>query len=308
MNLRYKLLLLAVLFMGVGMCRQSVAQTKDEFADKTILLWPQGAPGAQGTADTDKPTLTVFLPKSNPTQTGVLICPGGGYTYLAMRHEGYAIAEWLNDRGIAAFVLKYRLGPRYHNPIELDDAKQGMRYVRSRAQQFGILEDRIGVWGFSAGGHLASTLGTHFDGGASTSDDPVERASSRPDFMILSYPVITMQEGITHQGSRDNLLGKNPSASEVEDMSNELHVTPDTPPAFLFATTDDNTVPVMNSVLFYSALVKAGVPAELHLFQTGPHGTGLAQGFPYLRIWPDLLERWLQLNGWESTLSTVLKK
>ncbi|MHB1021439.1 MAG: alpha/beta hydrolase [Acidobacteriaceae bacterium] len=301
MNLRYKLLLAMVLPLGALMCNASAAQTETTSANHTIELWPQGAPGALGTADTDKPTLSIYLPKTNPTQTGILVFPGGGYSHLAMAKEGSDIAAWLNARGIAAFVLKYRLGPRYHNPIEIGDAKRAIRYVRAHVQEFGIQPDRVGVWGFSAGGHLAATLGTHFDAGDAAASEQIDRESSRPDFLVLAYPVITMKEGITHEWSRRMLLGDSPSEKLVDEMSNELHVTKDTPPTFLYATTSDPAVPVMNSVMFYSALVKAGVPAELHLFEKGPHGTGLAQSFPELRYWPELLEHWMQLNGWEAT-------
>lgn len=301
MSTRHKLLVALFFLVGALVCKPSIAQTENKPDGNTILLWPQGAPGALGTADTDKPTLTIYLPKTNPTQTGVLVFPGGGYQHLSMDKEGSAIAEWLNARGIAAFVLKYRLGPQYRNPVEIGDAKRAIRYVRAHVEEFGIQSNRIGVWGFSAGGHLAATLGTHFDAGDANAAELIDRETSRPDFLVLAYPVITMKEGVTHEGSRRMLLGDSPSEALVEDMSNELHVTKDTPPTFLFATTNDSTVPVMNSVMFYSALVKAGVPAEIHLFEKGPHGTGLAQSFPELRIWPELLEHWLQLNGWAAT-------
>ncbi|MGH9584243.1 MAG: alpha/beta hydrolase, partial [Bryobacteraceae bacterium] len=180
----------------------------------TVLLWPIGAPGAQGTAKIDKPALTIYpVAGSQKVPTGVLVCPGGGYVHLAMGHEGRQIAAWLNSYGITAFVLRYRLGPKYHYPMELDDAKRAMRYARAHAAEFGIDPRRIGVWGFSAGGHLASTLGTHFDAGHAESPDSVERQSSRPDFMILAYPVITMEEPYVHRGSRNALLGSHPNSA-----------------------------------------------------------------------------------------------
>ena len=264
----------------------------------TMLLWPQGAPGALGTATEDKPSLTAYLPASNPTKTAVVIAPGGGYQHLSMVHEGSDVAAWLNARGVAAFVLQYRLGMKYHSPIEMEDAQRAIRTVRAHAAEYGVAVDRIGMWGFSAGGHLAATAGTHFDAGDATSTDAIERQSSRPDFLVLAYPVITMEDPYVHKGSRLYLLGEDPTQAEMEAMSAELHVTAQTPPTFLFATTDDRTVPVMNSVLFYEALVKAGVPAEMHLFQHGAHGSGLATANPQLSVWPDLLIKWMRERGY----------
>jgi acetyl esterase/lipase len=267
-------------------------------APKTILLWPNGAPGALGTGDADRPTLTIYLPDHpNPARSGVVICPGGGYQMLAIDYEGRDVALWLNSRGVAGFVLKYRLGPRYHHPAEMNDGLRAMRLVRSKAAEYGIRPDRIGIWGFSAGGHLASTVGTHFDAGKANALDIVDRASSRPDFMILAYPVITMKEPFVHMGSRRNLLGGHPAEALVGDLSNELRVTPQTPPTFLFQTDSDPVVPVENSVMFYMALHKNHVPAELHLFERGPHGVGLGQKYPELSIWPTLLDHWMRLEG-----------
>jgi acetyl esterase/lipase len=199
--------------------------------------------------------------------------------------------------GITAFVLKYRLGPRYHHPIELGDAQRAIRLVRSRPRNSRSSPDRIGMMGFSAGGHLASTTATHFDGGNPAAADPIDRAGSRPDFVILGYPVITLEAPYAHQGSVKNLLGDHPDSKLVEELSNELQVTPQTPPTFLFATSDDDVVPVENSVNFYVALHKAGVPAELHVFEKGPHGVGLALGNPALDEWPALLANWLRQRG-----------
>jgi acetyl esterase/lipase len=265
---------------------------------ETRLLWPNGAPGALGAEDADKPSLTLYLPPAEKAAgTAVVVCPGGGYGTLAVDHEGRQIGEWLNARGVAAFVLKYRLGPRYHHPAPLQDAQRALRTVRAQAAAFHVAPDRIGIWGFSAGGHLASTAGTHFDAGDPGSADPIERASSRPDFLILAYPVITMELQYTHKGSRRNLLGDQPDPQLVEDLSNEQRVTARTPPAFLFFTDDDPAVPVENGVLFYQALHKAGVPAEIHIYQHGPHGVGLAQKDPVLSTWPGLLDNWLKLRG-----------
>ena len=216
----------------------------------------------------------------------VVICPGGGYGNLSMDKEGSQIAAWLNARGIAGFVLKYRLGPRYHHPAPLDDAHQALRYVRAQAAEFHIQPDRVGIWGFSAGGHLASTAATHFDTGA------------RPDFAILAYPVITLEPPYAHQGSRRNLLGEEPNPKLVHNLSNETQVTAETPPTFLFHTSGDKGVPAENSVLFYLALRKAGVPAEMHIYERGNHGVGLAPADPVLATWPGRLEDWLKLRGY----------
>jgi len=262
---------------------------------ETILLWPNGAPGALGNNDTDKPSITVYYPLDPwASGTGVVLAPGGSYGMLASNHEGRQVANWFNALGVTVFVLKYRLGPRYHHPIELGDAQRAIRLVRTRAQEFGTQPDRIGMMGFSAGGHLASTVGTHFDGGNSASADPIDRASSRPDFLMLGYPVISMTASYTHQTSKENLLGDNPDPELAQELSNELHVTSQTPPTFLFTTSEDMTVPPENSVAFYLALQKAGVPAELHIFEKGPHGVGLDLGDPVLGAWPTLLANWLR--------------
>ncbi len=276
-------------FAAAGMMLVSMAL-------KTILLWPGGAPGAVGTEDVDKPSLTIYLPEK-PTGTGVVVCPGGGYGHLAMDHEGKQIAEWLNARGVAAFVLQYRLGPRYHHPAPLQDAQRAIRWVRSQAADLGVAKDRIGIWGFSAGGHLASTTGTHFDAGRPDSLDPIERAGSRPDFMILAYPVISLTTAYTHKGSRDNLLGPNFDPALAESLSNEKQVTSQTPPTFLFHTNQDTGVPAENSLMFYQALRKAGVAAELHIYERGPHGVGLAPQDPVLSTWSGRLADWLKARG-----------
>ena len=267
-------------------------------AGKTMLLWPEGAPGALGDEDVDKPKLTVFLPVAmNATKTGVVVAPGGGYTHLAVEKEGFAFARWLNERGVAAFVLQYRLGPKYHHPVELEDAQRAIHMVRAHASEYGVATDHVGMWGSSAGGHLAATAGTKFDAGKADASDEIERQGSRPDFLILSYPVITFHEPDLHRGSLKFLLGDSPDPSLVDSLSAETQVTQDTPATFLFATTDDKTVPVINSMMFYSALVKAGVPVEMHLFQHGSHGAGLAVGNPQLSGWPDLLAKWMRERG-----------
>ncbi|MBV9084780.1 MAG: alpha/beta hydrolase [Acidobacteriaceae bacterium] len=263
-----------------------------------ILLWPGGAPGAQGDTEADTPSLTIYpINGAQKLPTAVIVFPGGGYVHLAMDHEGAQVAAWLNSYGMTAFVLRYRLGPKYHHPVELGDAQRAIRYVRAHAADYKVDPHRIGVWGFSAGGHLASSTGTHFDSGKPDSNDPIERENSRPDFMILAYPVITFKEPFLHRGSRDALLGKNPDPALIQSLSSELAVTKDTPPAFLFHTSDDATVPVQNSVQFYLALRAANVPAEMHIFQHGRHGVGLARDNPDLSVWPDLLARWLKERG-----------
>jgi acetyl esterase/lipase len=273
------------------------AQAPPPASPQEILLWENGAPGALGQADTDKPTITAYRAPRGSTGTAIIVAPGGGYGALAMEHEGKQWAYWYNAMGVTAFVLKYRLGPRYHHPIELGDAQRAIRTVRARAAEFAILPDRIGMMGFSAGGHLTSTAGTHFDAGKPDAADPIERAGSRPDFLILGYPVISFDPAITHAGSLKNLLGDNPDPKLVENLSNELQVTAQTPPTFIFHTTNDNGVPVENSVRFYLALRKAKVPVEMHLFENGPHGVGMALSDPALSAWPGLLMNWLRARG-----------
>jgi acetyl esterase/lipase len=214
-----------------------------------------------------------------------------------MDHEGDQIARWLNSLGVSAFVLKYRLGPKYHHPVELSDAQRALRTVRYKAAEYRVSPDRIGIMGFSAGGHLASTAGTHFDAGNPGAADPIDRIGSRPDFLVLGYPVISFTTPYTHKGSLQNLLGSNPDPKLVENLSNELQVTAGTPPTFLFHTTADATVPVENSVLFYMALRKAGVPAEMHIYEHGPHGVGLASTDEALSSWPARLADWLRGRG-----------
>lgn len=263
---------------------------------ETILLWPDGAPGALGKEDGDRPTLTIYRARQ-PSGASVIVAPGGGYGALASNHEGRQVANLLNAAGVTAFVLKYRLGPRYHHPIELGDAQRAIRFVRARAQEFGLASDRIGMMGFSAGGHLTATAGTHFDAGKADASDPIDRVSCRPDFLILAYPVISFDPAIAHGGSVRNLLGEHPDPKLIEDLSNDLRVTPQTPPTFLFHTNADTGVLAENSVRFYLALRRNKVPAELHIFENGPHGVGLALGDPALSEWPVLLTNWLRGRG-----------
>jgi acetyl esterase/lipase len=263
-----------------------------------LLLWPAGAPGALGTEAVDKPKITIYrAPAEKANGASVVVCPGGGYGVVAADHEGKQVAEWLNSFGVSAFVLQYRLGPRYHHPAPLQDAQRAIRLVRSKAREFGIDPRRVGILGFSAGGHLSSTAGTHFDAGRATDVDPIDHESSRPDFMVLAYPVISLVSPFTHKGSLANLLGSDPDPKLVESLSNELQVTKDTPPTFLFHTADDPGVPVANSIVFFEALQKAGVPAEMHIFAHGPHGVGLAPKDPALSTWPALCAAWMKGLG-----------
>jgi acetyl esterase/lipase len=265
---------------------------------ETVLLWPDGPPGAVGREPEDKPKLTLYpVPAARATGTAVVVCPGGGYRTLASDHEGKQVAEWLNTLGVSAFVLQYRVGPRYRHPAPLADAQRALRLVRSRSHEWALDPARVGILGFSAGGHLASTAGTHFDDGDPQSADPVERMGSRPDFMILAYPVISFTAAFAHSGSRQSLLGEAPDPKLARELSNEIHVTARTPPTFLFHTADDAGVPVENSLVFFQALLAARVPAELHVFPKGPHGVGLAPDDPALSQWPKLCAGWLQAMG-----------
>jgi acetyl esterase/lipase len=267
-------------------------------APKVELLWPNGAPGALGTEDRDKPTLTISLPPEGKANgAAVVICPGGGYQFLAVDHEGKQIAEWLNKHGVAAFMLKYRIAPRYRHPAPMQDAQRAIRTVRARAKEWNVDPKRIGIWGFSAGGHLASTAGTHFDDGKADAEDVIEKVSCRPDFLILCYPVITLEPPYAHMGSRNNLLGKEADAKLVESLSNDKQVTNRTPPTFLFHTDADTGVVPENSIFFYLALKKAKVPAELHIYEKGPHGVGLAQKDAVLSTWSDRLADWMKGRG-----------
>ena len=239
-------------------------------------LWPGGAPGALGQQDKDIPTLTPYFPEpAKATGAAIVICPGGGYAHLAP-HEGKDYARFLNEQGIAGFVLKYRLSSDgYHHPAMLHDAARAVRTVRARAREWKLAPKRISIMGSSAGGHLASTLLTHFDAGKPDAADPVERESSRPDAGILCYAVITLQGPFAHQGSGRNLLGPDPAPELVRELSNELQVTKETQPCFIWHTYEDSGVPVENSLQFAEALRKAGVPFDLHVYQKGPHGLGL---------------------------------
>ena len=281
----------------------------------TVPLYPDGAPGALGKEagddfhSGDVPTLTVYRPDAGKANgASVVVCPGGGYALLATEHEGKDVAFWLNSLGVTGVVLKYRLAPQYHHPIILQDAQRALRTIRARAVEWDLDPKRVGVLGFSAGGHLASTVATHFDLGNPQAADPVERQSCRPDLAVLVYPVIALATPFGHAGSLKNLLGDSPSKEQVEGLSNERQVTKETPPTFLAHTNADKGVPAENSLLFALALRKAGVPVELHLFEKGPHGLGMGPGWPSRNIapeetfqaWPKLCATWFKGRGFLS--------
>ena len=263
-----------------------------------VPLWTGAAPGALGSDESDIPALTVYLPRTMTAATpAMIVCPGGAYARLASNHEGRQVAGYLNSLGIAAFVLRYRLGPRYHHPIELGDAQRAIRTLRSRAAEWRLDPTRIGIIGFSAGGHLAMSASTIFDSGDPKAVDAIERVGSRPDFAVLGYPVISMTAAWTHQGSKQNLLGANPDADLAKRLSGEFAVTKATPQTFIFHTNEDAVVPVENSVHYFLALRQAGIPTEMHVFEKGPHGVGLANDDAALSPWSGLLATWLRGRG-----------
>ncbi|CAN5879602.1 hypothetical protein BH23PLA1_BH23PLA1_06150 [soil metagenome] len=277
MRLRLRTLLVPVLLIGVA--APARAEIPDNHPNE---LWPDGAPGAKGTEPLDRPTLAVYRPPSEQANgAGVIVCPGGGYRVVAIDHEGVQVARRLNEMGVTAFVLKYRLKPQYEPSDALLDAQRALRYVRQHSEALGVSPDRLGLLGFSAGGHLASAAGTSFDPGDPDAEDPIDRQGSRPDFLVLGYPVISAE-------LRD----------EGTYTSTDTQVTSKTPPTFFFHTSEDTGVPAEHSIRFYQALRREGVPAELHIFARGPHGVGLAPGDPSAGAWPDLLHRWLRSEGW----------
>jgi len=254
-------------------CLLASVAAAEQLADRaTIPLWDGKAPGALGDTPEDTPVVQVFIPQQ-PSTASIVVCPGGGYGGLA-NHEGPKVGEWLSSKGVTAFVLRYRLGPKYHHPVELGDAQRAIRLVRANASEWKLDPAKIGILGFSAGGHLTSSAATHFDAGSAGSDDSIERVSCRPDFQILIYPVITMGSG-GHEGSKRNLLGTNPDPKLVELLSNEKQVTKDTPPAFIVHTVEDKAVPVSNSDNYAAALKAAGVEYEYVRPEKGQHGFGM---------------------------------
>jgi acetyl esterase/lipase len=289
----YRLLLITVLLAVVTANETLPSEPQVE------LLWPTGAPGKLGNESKDKPKLIVYLPEAkNATGTAIVICPGGAYGGLDMDLEGDPVGRWLSSLGIAGFTLDYRhRGKGYGHPAPLEDAQRAIRTVRARAEEFRVCPAQVGILGFSAGGHLASTAATHFDAGDPATADPIGRVGCRPDFAILCYPVIAFGQPYTNRGSQRNLLGTNPDPELVHNLSNEKQVNSETPPTFLWHTSEDQGVPPENSVQYYLALRRAGVPAELHVFERGRHGLGLAKSAPGASQWPHLCEQWMRERG-----------
>ncbi|MAI30532.1 MAG: alpha/beta hydrolase [Rubripirellula sp.] len=275
----------------------------DPMRRTTELLWPDGPPGAGGKEDGDFPQLIITQVESEVPTAAVVILPGGGYHGHAMGHEGYQFADWFAAMGIPSAICTYRLrgkgndGKGYGHPRPMQDAQRAIQTLRARAKEFNIDPDRVGVIGFSAGGHLCSTVSTHFLAAKLTAEDPIVRVSSRPDFSILCYPVIAFDKPYTHRGSQQNLIGDNPDPKLIEELSNERQVTSDTPPTFIFHTAADKVVPVENSLQYYLALQRNRVPSELHVFPEGRHGVGLAQQLPGASQWPGLCKEWLKRLG-----------
>jgi len=278
-------------------------------ADPTVMpLWPEGVPGLRADASPEKwenarasnvhqPSLTVYpAPADQATGAAVIICPGGGYLRLSMENEGSQVADWLNSIGVTAFVLKYRM-VEYGHPAPLRDVLRAVRQVRSQAADLSVQPDRIGVIGFSAGGHLAAAAGTLFDSPEGRTGAALDAVSARPDFLLLMYPVITLHDPYAHAGSRRALLGENATAAQVDALSLESRVTPATPPTFIVHTQEDVSVPIENSLLFYRALRAAGVPTEVHLFEKGPHGFGMRKEFGQTSVWIDRAEDWMRGRG-----------
>jgi acetyl esterase/lipase len=315
---------------GASLIPKSPASAVPASAARTaplVLLWPQGAPGAVGKDAEDRPALYLYPVPRAKAKAGragkagrdssggkapdgfeaglgpaAVVCPGGAYGLLALEKEGHQVAEWLNSLGVSAFVLRYRLGPRYRHPAPAADLKRALRWVRAHASEYRLDPLRIGVVGFSAGGHLAATVATRYDGGRATPDDEVDAFPCQPAFQVLIYPVITMEEGFGHRASRRNLLGPAPDPALVALLSNERHVTAAAPPAFLVHARPDPIVPVRNSEAYAEACRKAGVPVELHLFDTGTHAFGLGRepgpgGRPEPAEWTALCARWLGARG-----------
>jgi acetyl esterase/lipase len=273
-------------------------------AGETFRLWEGDAPGALGKQDQDIPTLTLYQPAADKAAgSAIVVCPGGGYGGLAP-HEGDGYASWLSDQGITCFVLKYRLGSKgYRHPVMMQDVQRALRTVRAGATKWSVDPKRIGVMGSSAGGHLATTAVTHYDAGKSDATDEIERASCRPDFGVICYGVISMEDGVTHGGSKNNLLGKDPDSKLVESLSNDKQVTKDTPPCFVWSTGEDKAVLPENSFRFVQALRDNKIPFDFHIYQKGGHGIGLSpgkNGVPANDVhpWGKDLVFWLRQNGW----------
>jgi acetyl esterase/lipase len=289
----------------------------DSNVSNVITLWPEGVPGVRNigaekigggyNANVTDASLTRVGPAvDRPNGTAVIICPGGGYVRMSTAREGDQYANWLSTLGVTAFVLKYRM-QEYGHPAPLQDVLRAVRTLRSRAAELGIDPARIGVMGSSAGGHLAASAGTLFDHPLGRTGAPLDATSARPDFLMLMYPVITMQDPAAHAGSRKALLGATPSAESIALMSLEKQVTSATPPTLLIHTQEDQAVPVENSILFYQALTRAKVPAEMYLFEHGSHGMGMRDGLGTTSLWPRRAEEWLRERGLLTPSKAVVK-
>lgn len=268
---------------------------------KIIPLWQGAAPMAKGSATTDVPKMYYYPATGGGAGSAVIVLPGGGYVHEVMEKEGGVEARWLAAHGVAAFVLQYRLAPDYRFPVPIQDGERAVRYIRSHAAEFGIAPEKIGVWGFSAGGHLAGFLATTPDERNRASSDPVERVSAHPNFAVMSYARLSMEPTVPRTGNMEALLGEKPSPEMIARISIVRQVTKDTSPSFVYSTTGDETVNPMNATAYYDALKRVGVPVELHIFEMGPHGTGMGQGLKglsELEVWPELLQHWMQQHGW----------
>lgn len=286
---------------GAQTSRPNVGDPPPSGYARVITLWTGAAPMAKGSASGDVPKLYYYPATGVDVGSAVIVLPGGGYTHVVMEKEGAVEARWLAAHGIAAFVLQYRLSPAYRYPVPMLDGARAIRYVRSHAAEFGIAPGKIGVWGFSAGGHLAGFLATAPDEHVRASSDPVERVSAHPDFAVFSYARFSMDPSIPRTGNMESLVGDNPRPEMLDTISAVRHVTKDTSPSFIYSTTGDQTVNSMNATAYYDALKRAGVPVELHIFELGSHGTGMGQnlkGLAELEVWPTLLQHWMQLHGW----------
>ncbi len=285
------------MFVASGMVDQLAFESVACGAEpQTVRLWEGDAPGALGSEEKDVPTAIVYLPTKTSGPTGaIVICPGGSYAHLAIDHEGHQIAAWANDMGLAGIIVSYRHRQQgYGHPAPMLDAQRAIRLTRQNAPQWNIDPNQVGVIGFSAGGHLVTTVLTHFDAGDTKAKDAIDKQSCRPDFGIVCYAVIALGEDFTHAGSMKNLLGENADLELVKSLSNEKQVTAETAPCFVWSTAEDSVVPVENSLRFVSALAKAGVPVELHVFPQGRHGIGLGADIPGASQWPDLCHDWLR--------------
>jgi acetyl esterase/lipase len=295
-NIVYSLCIALAAAFSIGACG---AQTPASPSAKPLVmsLWQNNVPLAKGTKPEDNPEIQVFLPekKSDAAIPAFLIYPGGAYGWLSMDNEGVHIAKWLNDIGLAGIIVKYRIAPPYHYPVELLDAQRAIRTVRANSAKWGIDPQHVGVIGFSAGGHLASLVSTFFDDGNPDAADTVDRFGCRPDAAILVYPVISMTDPLAHTGSRDNLIGPNADPKLYDQLSTDKEIKSNTPPTFIVAANDDTTVHPGNSVAYYLALKKANISAELHIFDFGGHGFGIGSGAN--APWPDLAKAWLGRHG-----------